>query len=320
MTTYGYHASHEQFRPSELLTLVGEAERAGFQAAMASDHFLPWGEAQGQSGFTWAWLGAALQATALPFGVVNAPGYRYHPAIIAQAAATLCEMFPRRFWIALGSGERLNEHITGERWPPKAERNRRLAECVDVMRALWAGETVTHRGLVTVEEAKLYTLPAAPPRVIGAALTAETAKWLGGWADGLITASQPRDRLRRVIDAFREGGGEGKPLLLQVKVSHAATEAAAIASAHEQWRTVVFDSAVLAELRMPAEFDAAARFVQPAEVLEHVRISAELERHADWLREDAALGFDEIYIHNVSREQRRFVDDFGERVLPALLA
>jgi probable non-F420 flavinoid oxidoreductase len=320
MTTYGYHASHEQFRPSELLTLVGEAERAGFQAAMASDHFLPWGEAQGQSGFTWAWLGAALQATALPFGVVNAPGYRYHPAIIAQAAATLCEMFPRRFWIALGSGERLNEHITGERWPPKAERNRRLAECVEVMRALWAGETVTHRGLVTVEEAKLYTLPAAPPRVIGAALTAETAKWLGGWADGLITASQPRDRLRRVIDAFREGGGEGKPLLLQVKVSHAATEAAAIASAHEQWRTVVFDSAVLAELRMPAEFDAAARFVQPAEVLEHVRISAELERHADWLREDAALGFDEIYIHNVSREQRRFVDDFGERVLPALLA
>jgi probable non-F420 flavinoid oxidoreductase len=320
MTTYGYHASHEQFPPSELLTLVGEAERAGFQAAMASDHFLPWCEAQGQSGFAWAWLGAALQATALPFGVVNAPGYRYHPAIIAQAAATLCEMFPRRFWIALGSGERLNEHITGERWPPKEERNRRLAECVDVMRALWAGETVTHHGLITVEEAKLYTRPASPPRVIGAALTAETAKWLGGWADGLITASQPRDRLRRVIDAFREGGGEGKPLLLQVKVSHAATEAAAIASAHEQWRTVVFDSAVLAELRMPAEFDAAARFVQPAEVLEHVRISAEPERHVDWLREDAALGFDEIYIHNVSREQRRFVDDFGERVLPALLA
>src|SRR5215203_2693151 len=126
MPTIGYHASHEQFPPSELLALVQEAERAGFAAAMCSDHLAPWGTAQGNSGFAWAWLGAAMQATALPFGVVNAPGQRYHPAIIAQAAATLAEMFPGRFWVAFGSGQAMNEQVTGERWPPKPERNQRL--------------------------------------------------------------------------------------------------------------------------------------------------------------------------------------------------
>jgi G6PDH family F420-dependent oxidoreductase len=122
----GYHASHEQLPPSELLACVVAAEAAGFQAAMCSDHFAPWSSRQGHSGFAWSWLGAALQATGLDFGVVNAPGQRYHPAIIAQAAATLSELFPGRFWLALGSGEASNEHITGGRWPPKAERRARL--------------------------------------------------------------------------------------------------------------------------------------------------------------------------------------------------
>src|SRR5690606_28228959 len=174
MITPGYHASHEQFPPSALLDYVQRAEAAGFSAAMCSDHFMPWSETQAESGFAWSWLGAALQATQLPFGVVCAPGYRYHPAIIAQAAATLAEMYRDRFWIAVGSGERLNEHITGEAWPPKAERNARLRECADIMRALWAGETVTHRGLVHVEEAKLYSLPERPPLLVGAALSEET--------------------------------------------------------------------------------------------------------------------------------------------------
>lgn len=318
MTVIGYHASHEQLAPSRLLAFVQEAERAGFAAAMASDHFHPWSEAHGHSGFTWSWLGAAMQATSLPFGVVNAPGYRYHPAIIAQAAATLAEMFQGRFWIATGSGELLNEHITGERWPPKPERNARLRECVDIMRALWAGETVTHHGLVIVDEARLYTLPQESPRVIGAAITPETARWLGGWADGLITTSQPRPQLQRVIDAFREGGGEGKPLLLQVKLSHAATDADALAGAHEQWRTLIFDSSVLTDLRMPEQFDSASRFVQPEDVARFVRTSIDLELQMAWLQEDAAMGFSEIYLHCVHPDQQRFIDDYGERVLPAL--
>ena len=142
----GFHASDEQWPPSRLLRYVQPAERARFSAAMCSDHFHPWSERQGNSGFPWSWLGAALQATSLPFGVVTVPGQRYHPAIIAQAAATQAEMFPERFWLAVGSGEALNEHITGERWPPKVERNVRLKEAVDAMRALWRGETVNHDG------------------------------------------------------------------------------------------------------------------------------------------------------------------------------
>jgi coenzyme F420-dependent glucose-6-phosphate dehydrogenase len=127
MAVVGYHASHEQVAPSALLAAVQDAEAAGFSRAMCSDHFSPWSRRQGESGFAWSWLGAALQATRLPFGVVTAPGQRYHPAVTAQAAATLAELFPDRFWMALGTGEFSNEHITGARWPNKAERNARLA-------------------------------------------------------------------------------------------------------------------------------------------------------------------------------------------------
>src|SRR5215203_1919950 len=159
MARIGFHASHEQFAPSELLTLAKVAEAAGFDCAMSSDHFRPWGPKQGQSGFAWSWLGAALATTGLPFGVISAPGYRYHPAILAQATATLCEMFPGRLWMCLGSGQRLNEDLTGVAWPEKAERNARLLECADIIRALLRGETVNHYGRVTLVEGKLYSLP-----------------------------------------------------------------------------------------------------------------------------------------------------------------
>src|SRR5690606_4441368 len=143
-----YHASHEQYPPSELLEYVRLAEDAGFEGVLSSDHFLPWLEENGHSGFSFSWLGAAMQATRIPFGMVCAPGDRYHPAIVAQAAATLAEMFPGRFWMALGSGEALNEHVTGAPWPSKEVRRSRLKECVQVMRSLFRGETVTHQGLV----------------------------------------------------------------------------------------------------------------------------------------------------------------------------
>lgn len=169
MTLIGYHASHEQFPPSELLRLVSDAEQAGFGCAKSSDHFHPWSERQGQSGFAWSWLGAAMQATNFDFGIISAPGYRYHPAVLAQAAATIGEMFPGRLWLSLGTGEAINEAITGEYWPEKAERNARLRECVDIFRALFDGETVTHRGRVTVVEAKLYSRPPHPVPIYGAA-------------------------------------------------------------------------------------------------------------------------------------------------------
>ncbi|MFZ6180827.1 TIGR03885 family FMN-dependent LLM class oxidoreductase [Nannocystis pusilla] len=313
-----YHGSHEQFAPSELLTLAREAEAAGFDAVTCSDHFHPWSEAQGHSGHAWTWLGAALQATTCGFGVVTAPGQRYHPAVLAQAVATLLELFPGRFWLAIGSGEQLNESITGEPWPAKPQRNERLRACADLMRALWAGETVTHRGLVRVEAAKLYTRPREPPLLFGAALTAETARWLGSWADGLITAAQPDQGHARVIEAFREGGGEGKPVHLKVQLAYAAGEAAALREAWEQWRTNVFASDVLAELRTPAQFEAAAAFVTPEAMRGPVRVAADPSRHVEWLARDAELGVDLVSLHHVGREQRRFIEDFAARVLPQL--
>lgn len=318
MALLGFHASHEQFRPSDLLEYVQLAEAAGFTAAMCSDHFHPWSDSQGQSGYAWSWLGAALQATKLSFGLVNAPGQRYHPAIIAQAAATLGELFPGRFWVALGSGQALNEHITGERWPSKAERNARLREAVDVIRALWAGETVSHRGAFTVEDARLYTLPATPPLIVGAAITPETAAWVGGWADALITVSAPAEQLRRVVKSFREGGGAGKPMFLKAQHSFDRTEQAARQGAYEQWRMNILPSGVLAELRLPAQFDQAAQPVQPGDLDESIRISADPQRHIEWLRSDLELGFERVYIHNVNRNQRGFIEGFGEHVLPAL--
>lgn len=166
MATIGPHASHELFSPGELLRMVQAAEQAGFGAAMCSDHFHPWTERQGQSGYAWAWLGAALQATRLPFGVVCSPGQRYHPAIIAQAAATLGSMYPGRFWVAFGTGQNLNEHITGAPWPSKPERQERLLEAVGVVRALWAGETVDHESR-WFRVAAFCTAPRCAPRPDG---------------------------------------------------------------------------------------------------------------------------------------------------------
>jgi probable non-F420 flavinoid oxidoreductase len=283
---------------------------------MCSDHFHPWSERQGQSGFAWSWLGAAMQVTSFEFGVVCAPGQRYHPAIIAQAAATLAEMYPGRFWIAVGSGEALNEHITGDVWPTKSRRNARLGECVEVMRALWSGETVNHEGLVRVRDAKLYTRPPSPPAVIGAALTPETASWMGTWADGLITAGSSHESLRRVVDAFRSSGGAKKPVLLQSAICYGATREAALAAAHDQWRHALLAPSMVLNLNMPIEFDHASEYV-PAELLVNgLRISVDPNQFVDWFAGDFEIGFDAIYLHHVGRDPETFIDAFAERVLP----
>ena len=318
MARIGYHASHEQFAPSVLLDCVRRAEAAGFQGALCSDHFAPWTEEQGHSGFAWSWLGAALQASGLSCGVVTTPGPRYHPAVVAQAAATLGELFPGRFWMALGSGELLNEHITGDPWPPKAARRARLGEAAQVIRALLRGETVSHDGLVRVDRARLYTRPETPPPLLGAAVSEETAEWVGTWADGLMTVNQPPEQLAKVVAAFCRGGGRGKPLCLQVHVSYARDEAAALLAAHAEWRVGALDSSLLGELATPQLFEAAARSLRPDDVRSAVRVSADLRRHIAWLQEDIALGFDEIYLHQVGRDQHLFLEEFGRHVLPEL--
>jgi probable non-F420 flavinoid oxidoreductase len=320
MALVGYHASHEQHLPSTLLRIVGSAVDAGFGAVSSSDHVTPWSRAQGQSGFAWSWLGAAMEAVPVPFGVVNAPGQRYHPVVIAQAIATLAEMYPDRLWVALGSGEASNEHVTGQPWPPKPERNARLRECADVIRRLLRGEEVSVDGHVRVDRARLWTLPTPPPPLIGAALSEATAAWCGSWADGLITVHAEPERLRRVIDAFRAAGGEGKPVRVQVKVAWAPSDEEALAGAYEQWRTNVFDPVLMADLETVEQFEAAAAHVRPEDVRASVLVSSDCGRHAAWLHELLDCGVDELFVHQVPADQDRFVEAFGARVLPEVTA
>jgi coenzyme F420-dependent glucose-6-phosphate dehydrogenase len=313
----GYHASHEQFPPAELLQLVQAAEQAGFQAAMASDHITPFSMRQGESGFVWSWLGAALATTGFSFGTVSAPGQRYHPAIIAQAIATLSSMFPERFWVALGSGQFINEHVTGETWPSEKQRDERLLECVTAIRSLLAGESVTHEGRVTLMDARLFSRPRIMPKLLGAAITVESARWVASWADGLITVAQPRAKLAEVIDAFRSNGGDGKPLFLQAQVSYDATYEAALDGAWDQWRMSALQSDQIVNASTPEEVDRMAKDIPKSAVAERVRVSADPEQHIEWLREDQAMGFDAVYIHNVNRKQQPFIEAFGATVIPA---
>jgi coenzyme F420-dependent glucose-6-phosphate dehydrogenase len=309
-----YHASHEQFPPGRLLILAQMARDVGFQGITCSDHFHPWSAQQGQSGFALSWLGASLQATNLIHGVVTAPGWRYHPAILAQAGATLAEMYPDRFWMALGSGEMLNEGIVGLHWPSKSVRMKTLYESSRIIRSLWKGETVTHHGLVRIESAKLHTLPANPPLLIGAAITPETARWIGEWADGMITVSQPKEKMTKVVEAFQSAGGKGKPMMLKAEISYAETEEAALQGAWEEWKTNIFESSVLAQLRLPSEFEAVGMYVAPEDIRQQVHISPDLDQHIEWLTEYLNIGFSTISIHNVNRNQERFIRDFGRKI------
>jgi probable non-F420 flavinoid oxidoreductase len=319
MALIGYHASHEQHPPSALLRDVLEAVDAGFGGVWSSDHLTPWSEAQGESGFAWSWLGAAMQAVPdVPFGVVNAPGQRYHPAIIAQAIATLGELFPGRLSVALGSGEASNEHVTGDRWLPKERRNERLLECVGAIRSLVLGEEVTVDGHVRVDRAKLWTLPTAPVPLLGAALSEATARWCGGWADGIITVHRPPEELRSLIEAFRSGGGVGKPVAVQAKVAWGDTDEEALAGAFDQWRTNVFDSTLMADLERVEQFEAAAVHVRPEDVAGSVFASSDPGRHAELLHGIVECGVDAVYVHHVPRPQSAFIEAYATKVLPEL--
>ena len=317
MTVIGFHCSHEQIDPAQLLRDVQAAEAAGFTAGMSSDHLSPWSSRQGESGYAWSWLGAALATTSLPFGVVTAPGQRYHPAITAQSISTLGQMFPGRFWAALGSGEASNERVTGDEWPRKEVRDARLVECVDVIRRLLRGEEVSHQGLVTVNRARLWTLADPVPDLVGPAVTPQTAARHAAWADGLITVNQPADTLRRVLAAYRDAGGRG-PARLQIHLSWAPTEDDALATAHDQWRSNVLGPPVAWDTESVEAFDLIGEAVSPDQVRDAVLVSADLGQHTQWLQEYVEMGWDELYLHFVGKEQAPFIDAFGEHVLPQL--
>ena len=273
---------------------------------MCSDHFEPWSVRQGHSGYAWSWLAAALEATRFSLGVVTAPGQRYHPAVAAQKIATLGEMYPGRFWAAIGSGEAVNEHVTGDPWPDKDERDARLVETVDVLRRLLAGEEVSTDGRIRVDRARIWSLPEAPPPLFAAAVSTETARAVARWADGVITVDQPPDALREFIDAYREAGGRG-PIAVQVHLSWAPTDDAAT---RDRARPVAPGSLVPAhlawELDDPEAFDArTADATRRRGRRDDAGRSPTRPRHLDHLASIAELGVDRIYLHHVGHRAGR---------------
>jgi len=307
----GWHASHEQFGPENLLEYAALAEECGFRAVLSSDHFAPWSTSHAESGFSLAWLGAAMARTALPYAVVLAPTGRYHPAVIAQAIATLDRMFPGRLTCALGSGEALNEHITGEPWPDKPEREARLdAAALAILRML-DGEEVDMTAPVMIHRARLYTRPATRPRVFAAALTPESAARVGAWANGLITVNAPLDTLSPIIDAFRSAAGPDAPCHVQMHLSWADDEGEARQAAVDNWRVNALKPRETQDIAMPEEFDAATQHVTDTDLENSVVMFSRFEALRDRLKRLDELGVERTYLHHVGRDQERFLQALG---------
>lgn len=317
MAIIGFHASHEQISPAQLLRDVVHAEQAGFRTAMCSDHFFPWSARQGHSGHTFSWLGAALASTSIPIGSVNAPGQRYHPAVAAQAMATLGQMFPGRYWVALGSGQNINEHVTGHKWLDLETRRRRLEESVEVIRALHRGQRVSHQGLITVEDAWLYDRPEEPIPLYATSISTASAQRAAAWADGMITLNQPGGGHVEPLKAYRDAGGTG-PAMLQVHLSWAPTQQEADDVAHHQWRANVAPEEVAQYLPTPEHFDAVTEYAPRHLVREAVWISDQAQWHVEHILEALEAGFETIYLHQVAQVQQPWLDFAGEHILPAV--
>jgi probable non-F420 flavinoid oxidoreductase len=315
MDFIGFHVSQEQIPPSRALEAVVDAEAAGFDGAFSANHLAPWTPEQGESGNTFVWWGAALARTGFSIGAIATPGDLYHPVLTAHALATVGEMYPGRGFAALGSGELLNEHVTGNRWPDHAERTARLGECVEVIRALLRGEEVTHSGLVHVHEARLWSVPAVAPELYATATSSATAAWAAGWADGLLTVAAAPEAIRPVLDAYRDAGGRGGAAV-QIHLSYHGRIERAVQVAREQWAHAVVAPPERWELARPEEFAARATQATDADLHEHVVISDDLDDLAARIAAIAELGFERVYLHDVDKDQTRFLRD----VAPALLA
>jgi G6PDH family F420-dependent oxidoreductase len=325
MATIGYSAALEQFHPNDLLHYCRLAEEHGFAGVLAADHFQPWVPQQGHSAFAFAWLGALGAQTRHTFGPgVTAPGFRYHPAIIAQAAATLAAMYPGRFWLGLGSGEALNEHVLGHYWPESLIRMEMLIESTELIQALLQGKKLRHRGThFAMERVQLYTLPDEPPPIYIGATGPKTVRFAGRACDGLITPGASHEKLRGILDNLAQGAREaGKDpatlrKIVQVHLSWADTYEEALHNAMTEWPNGGM-SFPKQDIRSPDDFAAMAKLVRPEDFAGRVLISPDLEAHREHLQGFLDLGFDEVHVHNVGRNQEAFLRAFGAHVLPRL--
>jgi G6PDH family F420-dependent oxidoreductase len=316
MVEFGYALSSEEHEPNSLVRFAARAEESGFGFALISDHFHPWIDRQGQSPFVWAVIGGISQVTSkLRLGTgVTCPTVRLHPALVAQAAATAACMMPGRFFLGVGTGENLNEHILGDHWPPSGVRQEMLVDAIDVIRELWTGEEVTHYGpFYTVEEARLYTRPETPPPLLVAAGGPAAAE-LAAANDGLISTAPKRE----LIEAFEEAGGEGKPKYGQLAVCWAETEQQAKRTALEWWPSTLVPSSVSWELKTPKLFEALVADATEDDVAKQIVCGPDPDKHASAIRKFIEAGYDHVYVHQVGPDQEGFFRFYERDVLPAL--
>ncbi|GAA5055426.1 G6PDH family F420-dependent oxidoreductase [Thermocatellispora tengchongensis] len=316
MPRIGYFLASEEHGPRELVRHAVLAERAGFEGLWISDHYHPWLDEQGQSSFVWTVIGALSQATSLPITTaVTCPLVRIHPAIIAQAAATSAVITGGRFVLGVGTGEALNEHIIDSRWPPAAERLDMLEEAVEIMRELWGGSLVTHRGEhYDVDNARLYTLPETPPKVYMSAFGEKAVRLAGRIADGYICTGPAAD----LVKMFKQSGGEGKPTQGGLKVCYAEDAAQARKTAHRLWPTEGIQGEASQLLPLPRHFEQLAAMVTEEQATKSVPCGPDPEEHIAAIRKYIDAGFDEVYVCQIGPEQEAFFDFYAKQVLPAL--
>jgi G6PDH family F420-dependent oxidoreductase len=315
MTKIGYALSCEEHAPADLVRYAQCAEEVGFEFALISDHFHPWVDRQGHSPFVWSVIGAIAQATSrLRLGTgVTCPTIRYHPAIVAQAAATSAALMPGRFFLGLGSGENLNEHIVGQGWPSVPVRQEMLEEAIEIIRLLWHGGERSFFGThFTVDHARLYTLPDELPPLYVAASGPRAADLAGRLGDGLI-ATSPEANL---MDTFNSAGGNAKPRYGQITVCWAEDESSARRIAHEWWATAALQGELSQELPLPRHFEQAIATVREEDVAKAVVCGPDPEQHRQAIQKFLDGGFDQVYVHQVGPDQNGFFQFFKQEVLP----
>jgi G6PDH family F420-dependent oxidoreductase len=310
----GYFLATEEFAPAELLDQARAAERAGFQGLWISDHYHPWNEAQGQSPFVWGVLGALAETTKLPVTTaVTCPTMRIHPAVIAQAAATAAVLLEGRFLFGVGSGEALNEHILGDRWPIADVRLEMLEEAIEVIRKLWSGETVSHEGRhYRVEHARLFTLPDTPPPILVSGFGAKAVDVAARVGDGYCI-TMPDEEL---ISGYRSGGGGDKLVQAGLKVRYGSDEAEARKTVRRLWPSEGLPGELAQVLPTPEHFEQATELVTEEMLGEAIPCGPDLERHAQAIQEFADAGADELYVHQIGGGHDQFFEAYTREILP----
>jgi coenzyme F420-dependent glucose-6-phosphate dehydrogenase len=325
----GYAAALEQFAPREAIDLAIAAEHHGFAGTVATEGFQPWTPTQGQSSFVWNVVSALGVSTtgALGVGPVS-PTFRWHPAMVAQAAATLAALYPGRHWLALGSGEAMSDHVVGERWPEPAERITRMFEALSIMKKLFAASVADrdtkHEGeFVRLETSRLWTMPPVAPDILIQTAGPLTAKRAGRAADGLLIEAAPLERIGMLFQRFEEGAREvGRDIatttrVLRMHLSWAATDEQAMANALTEWPNGGMRFAK-SDIRSPFDLEQIAKLVRPEDFAGRVVVSSDPDVHRANIQAHLDLGFDSVYLHNVGRNQREFIEVFGREVLPRL--